>query len=148
MCIYTYIYVHVYMYVHQTSTQILCPLYMCMCVCVYTCLYVHAKSFHSCPTLCNPMDCSLPGSSIHGVLEARILEWVAMPSLLQGLIPTQGSNLHWKQGSLPLVSPGKAHTHTVCMCVYTCACMLNCVRLFVTPMNCSLPGSPVMEFTR
>ena len=32
----------------------------------------------SCPTLCDPMDCSLPGSSIHGVLQARILEWVAI----------------------------------------------------------------------
>ena len=35
---------------------------------------------HSCPTLCNPMDCSPPGSSVHGTLQARILEWVAMPS--------------------------------------------------------------------
>ena len=34
----------------------------------------------SCPTLCDPMDCSPPGSSIHGILQARILEWVAMPS--------------------------------------------------------------------
>ena len=33
----------------------------------------------SCPTLCNPMDCSSPGSSIHGILQARILEWVAIP---------------------------------------------------------------------
>ena len=32
----------------------------------------------SCPTLCNPTDCSLPGSSIHGILQARILEWVAV----------------------------------------------------------------------
>ena len=32
----------------------------------------------SCPTLCNPMDCSLPGFSIHGILQARILEWVAI----------------------------------------------------------------------
>ena len=32
----------------------------------------------SCPTLCDPMDCSPPGSSIHGVLQARILEWVAI----------------------------------------------------------------------
>ena len=31
-------------------------------------------------TLCNPIDCSLPGSSVHGILHARILEWVAMPS--------------------------------------------------------------------
>ena len=32
----------------------------------------------SCPTLCDPMDCSLPGSSVHGVFQARILEWVAI----------------------------------------------------------------------
>ena len=31
----------------------------------------------SCPTLCHPMDCSRPGSSVHGLLKARILEWVA-----------------------------------------------------------------------
>ena len=34
----------------------------------------------SCQTLCDPMDCSLPGSSVHSILQARILEWVAMPS--------------------------------------------------------------------
>ena len=39
-----------------------------------------AKSFQSCLTLCDPMDCSPPGSSVHGILQARILEWVAMPS--------------------------------------------------------------------
>ena len=33
---------------------------------------------YSCPTLCNPVDCSLPGSSIHGIFQARILEWVAV----------------------------------------------------------------------
>jgi len=33
----------------------------------------------SCPTLFNPMDCSPPGSSVHGILQARILEWVAIP---------------------------------------------------------------------
>ena len=32
----------------------------------------------SCPTLCNPMDCSLPGSTIHGIFQARVLEWVAI----------------------------------------------------------------------
>ena len=32
----------------------------------------------SCPTFCNPVDCSLPGSSIHGILQARILQWVAI----------------------------------------------------------------------
>ena len=34
----------------------------------------------SCPTLCNPMNCGPPGSYVHGILQARILEWVAMPS--------------------------------------------------------------------
>ena len=34
----------------------------------------------SCPTLCNSMDCSPPGSSVHGILQARILKWVAIPS--------------------------------------------------------------------
>ena len=42
--------------------------------------WVHAKSLQSCPTQCNPLDCSPPGSSVHGILQARILEWVAMPS--------------------------------------------------------------------
>ena len=37
-----------------------------------------AKSLQSCPTLCDPMDCSLPGSSVPGILQARTLEWVAI----------------------------------------------------------------------
>ena len=38
------------------------------------------KLLHSCPTLCNPVDCGPPGSSVHGILQTRILGWVAMPS--------------------------------------------------------------------
>ena len=41
---------------------------------------MRGKSLQLCLTLCNPMDCSLPGSSLHWILQARILEWVAMPS--------------------------------------------------------------------
>ena len=37
---------------------------------------MHAKSLQSCPTLCNPMDSSPPGSSVHWILQARTLEWV------------------------------------------------------------------------
>ena len=37
----------------------------------------------SCPTLCNPMDYSSPGSSVHGILRARTLEWVAIPFSIQ-----------------------------------------------------------------
>ena len=36
------------------------------------------KSLQSYPTLCDPMDCSLPGSSIHGIFHARVLEWGAI----------------------------------------------------------------------
>ena len=44
-------------------------------VCVYVCVLV----FQSCLTFCNPMDCSPPGSSVHCILQARILKWVAIP---------------------------------------------------------------------
>ena len=40
---------------------------------------LRAKSLQSCPFLCDPMDCSPPGSSVHGILQARILEGVARP---------------------------------------------------------------------
>ena len=41
--------------------------------------HMHAQSLQSCLTHCDPMDCSSPGSSVHGILQARILEWVAVP---------------------------------------------------------------------
>ena len=41
---------------------------------------MHNKSLQLCLTLCDPIDCSLPGSSVHGLLQARVLKWVAMPS--------------------------------------------------------------------
>ena len=37
-----------------------------------------AKSLQSCPTLCDPSDCSLPGSSVNGIFQARVLEWGAI----------------------------------------------------------------------
>ena len=53
--------------------------YVCMCIYIYThtccCCCLVAKS---CLTLWDPMDCSSPGSSVHGILQARILEWVAV----------------------------------------------------------------------
>ena len=45
-------------------------------------------SLQLCPTLCDPMDYSSSGSSVHGILQARILEWVAMPS--SGDLPHPG----------------------------------------------------------
>ena len=62
------------------------------CFWVYAYAHVHAKLLQLCLTLCGPMDCSPPSSSVHGIFQARILEWVAMPSS-RGFFPTQGSNL-------------------------------------------------------
>ena len=53
---------------------------------------MHAKLLQSCPTLCDPVDCSLLGSSVHGILQAR--SGVGCHALLQRLFPTQGSNPH------------------------------------------------------
>ena len=44
------------------------------------CACMHAKRIQSCLILCEPMDCSPPGSSAHGILQARMLEWVAISS--------------------------------------------------------------------
>ena len=52
----------------------------------------------SCPTLSNPMDCSLPGSSVHGIFQARVLEWVAIPFSTRILGSSQNLLLfqaHW-----------------------------------------------------
>ena len=47
-------------------------------VCCSTAATATAKSLQSCPTLRDPMDWSLPGSSVHGIFQARVLEWVAI----------------------------------------------------------------------
>ena len=66
------------------------------------------KLLQSCPILCYSMDCSLPGSSVHGILQTRILGG-GCHFLLQGIVPTKRSNthllclLHWLVGSLPAV---------------------------------------------
>ena len=46
---------------------------------------MHAKSLHLCPTLCDPVDCSPPGSSVRGILQVRILAW--LPCSTPGDLP-------------------------------------------------------------
>ena len=79
--------------------------YMFSCVCVCT------KSLQSGLTLCDPMDCSLPGFSVHGILQARVLEWVPLPSSWGSSQSRDWTRvsclLHWQAGSLPLPPPGK-----------------------------------------
>ena len=86
----------------KPDTGDLCTLlWTCVCECVCA---------QSCPTLCNPVDCSLPGSSVHGIFSASTK--MCCHELLQGIFPNQGSNpcllclLHWMVGSLPLALLG------------------------------------------
>ena len=73
--------------------------YLCMCT---------QSVAQSCLTLCEPMDCSSSGSSVHGIRQTRMLEWFAMPSS-RGTFPTQGSNpvSCLQADSLPSELPGK-----------------------------------------
>ena len=61
VCIYLNIYIYIYIYIYV--------------ICFY---HVLCQCAQSCPTLCNPMDCSPQVSSVHGIFQARILEWVAI----------------------------------------------------------------------
>ena len=63
-------------------------LYIKLCVCVCVCVCVCSITL-SCPRLCDPMDCSPPGSSACGIFQARILEWVAIP-FSRGSSPPRG----------------------------------------------------------
>ena len=70
-----------------------------------TSIHDYWQSFQLCPTLCEPMDRGPPGSSIHGILQASILERDAMPSSRDQTCVS--CLLNWQVGLLPLVPPGK-----------------------------------------
>ena len=74
-------------------------------------LCVCTKSLQSCPTLCHPMDCSPPGSFVHGILQARTLEWVAISSSTGSFWPRDQIHVscigrrvfyHWATRKAPL----------------------------------------------
>ena len=99
---------------------------LCMC----------AKLLQSCPTLCDPIDHCHPGSSVHGIFQARILEWVAMPS--SRYLSAQGSNphllylLHCRQILYLLSHQGSSWL-----------CRLFAAPLYLTYMqstSCEMPG--------
>ena len=108
-----------------------------MCLCLVTQL---------CSALCNSMDCSPPGPSVHGIFQARILEQVTI-SFSRGIFLTLGSNpslqclLHWQEGSLPLVSPGKPNLHAAAATA-AAKSLQSCLTL-CDPIDGSPPGSPV-----
>ena len=87
-------------------------------------LCMHAKSLQSCPTLYDPMDCSPAGSSVCGILQARILEWFAMPSSRESFRNRDQlcllCLLHWEVCSLPLAPSGKPLFKHTAVKLYKC----------------------------
>ena len=104
-----------------------------------------------CPTLCNPVDSSPPSSSIHGILQARILEWVVISSSRDlptpGIEPVCPASPALAGNSLPLKPPGKPMNiyvlnniaYIMCVCILSCSVMSDSLD----PMDYSLPGSSV-----
>ena len=84
ICVYTHAHTHTHTHTHiyiliLTLMRLLsseCKIfnYIWICICMY------AKLLQLCPTLCNPLDYSQPVSYVHWISQAKILEWVAMPS--------------------------------------------------------------------
>ena len=82
----------------------------------------------SCLTVCDPVDCSLPGSSVHGVLQARILEWVAFSFSRGSSRPRDQTHvscllrlLHWQADPLPPAPPGKLLVKRKTSALFCCA---------------------------
>ena len=73
------------------------------CHCLLHCMKVKSENevAQSCPTLRDPMDCSLPGSSVHGIFQARVLEWVAIAT------PKQSYILYFHQNGNTFVTKAK-----------------------------------------
>ena len=98
---------------------------------VYDCMLAYAV-VQSCPTLCNPMDCSPPGSSVHSPGKDT---GVACHLLLQRIFLTQGLNpglLHYRQ------VPYRWATWEACMIVYRCLKIRPCQLLHVSAFKCLL----------
>ena len=119
----------------------------------------------SCVRLCNPMDCSPPGSSFHGILQARILERVARP-FCRGSSPPriEPRSPALQADSLPSEPPGKSLSlilkirelevkfYPVPACSFQFSSVAQSCPTLCDPLNCSTPGLPVHhqlpEFTQ
>ena len=104
----------------KKNNNIVIYIYMLLLCCAQSCL-----------TLCSPMDYSLPASLVHGILQARILEWVVISSSRKLRAQTQVFCIPWQADS-SLVSSGKPMYMCVCVCVcvYVCICMYVCIYIY------------------
>ena len=95
-------------------------------------------TFQSCPTPCDPIDCSPTGSSVHWILQARILELIAMPSSRGSSRPKDGTRVSYVSCTDRFFT-----TSTTLIYIYVCVCVLvTQLRLTLcNPMDCSPPGS-------
>ena len=99
-------------------------------------LCIHNKSLQSCPTLCDHTDCSPPGSSVHGILQAIILEWVAIPFSRGSSQTWDGIRIscigrqvlyHWCLGSYSYMglNPHKSYALTVRHAKFRLLCLFH-----------------------
>ena len=134
------------------SIHILCPMILVLnriawlLLHIGTCAYVCSVA-HFCPTLCLNMDCSLPDSSVHGISQARILEWVTMPSSMGPSWPRDPTCIPCTGRQILYCCAiwGSPYWHTLLLSRF------SCVWLFVTPWNaaCQAPlstGFPRQEY--
>ena len=85
----------------------MCLTLLCVCVCV--CVFVLVTQ--SCPTLCDLIDCSLPASSVHRILQARIQEWVVIPFSKGSSWPRNWTQVSCSEGRFFTIwATSKAHT--------------------------------------
>ena len=97
-----------------TPTELVSPVYLHTHSCMCKKEEKESEVTQSCLNLCDPMDCSLPGSSVRGIFQARILEWVAISSSRTSS-PIQGSNpslLHCRQTLYRLSQQGSPGVYT------------------------------------
>ena len=118
------------------------------------------KSLQSCPTLCDPIDSSPPGSSVPGILQARTLEWVAISfstvcthaKLLQSC-PTLCDPIDSSPPGSPVPGILQARNtgvgcHFLLRCIKVKVKSLSHVRLFKTPWTAAYQAPPSMGFSR
>ena len=123
-----------------------------------------------CLTLCDPLDCSLPGSSVHGIFQARILEWVAISFSRGSSQPRDWTHVscisciaggfftHWAIGEAQQDEKEAQEGRDICIHIMNSCCLqqkltqhckaiIMCTRSVMfdsyDPMDCSLPGSSV-----
>ena len=93
----------------------------------------------SCLTFCSPRNCSLPDSSVHGILQARILEWVAIPVSRRTSQLRNGTSVSCTVGSFFTIwATGEALFMVVQFSSVAQLCPTLC-----NPVNCSTPGLPI-----